>query len=359
MEGEAMDKRVTIQDIADSLGLSRNTVSKALNGSDGLADATRDRILQKAMEMGYKQFAYVQTMVQRQESVLGDLSSLVESGKREVALLSTTYLAAPHFSSLMLDAFQNEIAQLGLTLNTHRVTAGDLVEMVLPKTFDPSRVAAIVCIEMFDRRYDEMVCSLGIPTLFVDGPARPRGENLPCDQLYMENTTQVMRLVNDMLDEGVTSIGFVGNWEHCQSFYERYTAFRLAMLMRGAAVDERWCIPVNGLEDIDLKLGALDELPELFICANDFVALDVLTALRGRGLQVPDDIMLAGFDDSAESRRSVPPLTTIHIHTQIMAFSAIQLLQSRIKEPSLDYRQVYTETELIYRASTARVTGRR
>ena len=53
-------KKVTIQDIADALGISRNTVSKAINNSDGLADATREKILQKAVEMGYKQFSYIQ-----------------------------------------------------------------------------------------------------------------------------------------------------------------------------------------------------------------------------------------------------------------------------------------------------------
>ena len=53
-----MGKRITIQDIADSLGVSRNTVSKALNNTGVLADATRDRILQKAAELGYKQFSY-------------------------------------------------------------------------------------------------------------------------------------------------------------------------------------------------------------------------------------------------------------------------------------------------------------
>ena len=54
-----MSKKVTIQDIADALGISRNTVSKAINNSDGLADSTREKILQKAIEMGYKQFSYV------------------------------------------------------------------------------------------------------------------------------------------------------------------------------------------------------------------------------------------------------------------------------------------------------------
>lgn len=348
-----MDKRVTIQDIADSLGLSRNTVSKALNGADGLADATRDRVLQRAVEMGYKQFAYVQTMIHRQGESQDGSFLLGEGDKREIALFTTTYLSPPHFSSLMLDAFQSEISQLGLTLNTHRVTAADLYEKTLPRSFDASRVAAIICIEMFDWDYDKMVCSLGIPTLFVDGPSRFGGEYLPCDQLYMENTTQVTRLVNDMLGQGVKSIGFIGNWEHCQSFYERYTAFRLAMLMRGVPVNERHCIQANARPDVMMRVQALETLPELFICANDFIAIDALAALRMRGLDVPKDILIAGFDDSAESRRSIPQLTTIHIHTQIMAFSAIQLLQSRIKEPSLDYRQVYTETELIYRESTA------
>ena len=54
--------KVTIQDIADALGVSRNTVSKAINNADGLADATREKILQKAVEMGYKQFSYVRAV---------------------------------------------------------------------------------------------------------------------------------------------------------------------------------------------------------------------------------------------------------------------------------------------------------
>ena len=54
--------KVTIQDIADELGISRNTVSKALNNSEGIAADTRERILRKAVEMGYKQFSYVRSM---------------------------------------------------------------------------------------------------------------------------------------------------------------------------------------------------------------------------------------------------------------------------------------------------------
>ena len=54
-----MANRVTLQDIADALGISRNTVSKAINNTGILADSTREKVLKKAMEMGYKQFSYV------------------------------------------------------------------------------------------------------------------------------------------------------------------------------------------------------------------------------------------------------------------------------------------------------------
>jgi LacI family transcriptional regulator len=68
-----MKNKVTIQDIADALGVSRNTVSKAINNSDGLADATREKILQKAFEMGYKQFSYVNTLTRSAAELPGTL----------------------------------------------------------------------------------------------------------------------------------------------------------------------------------------------------------------------------------------------------------------------------------------------
>lgn len=100
------------------------------------------------------------------------------------------------------------------------------------------------------------------------------------------------------------------------------------------------------------QFQALKTLPDVFLCANDFVAIDVLQVFRKLGISVPDDVYLCGFDDSPESRVITPPLTTIHIHSQIMGFSAAHLLISRIREPSLNYRTIYTETSMIYREST-------
>ena len=346
-----MRTKVTVQDIADALGISRNTVSKALNNSEGIADATRERIFQKAIEMGYKHFSYVNSLDEFYSLSTAAGSSRLDA-PREIALLTTTFFNQSHFASVMLDRFHRELSQMGYTLNMHLVTSENLRDHSLPITFVKSRVSGIVCIEMFDRSYDEMVCALGLPVLFVDGPDKSSGISLPCDQLYMDNTDAVTEFVNGMLDRGFRRIGFIGNWEHCQSFYERYTAFRTAMMLADVPVMSEYCIKANDAAEMGPALVALKSLPDVFLCANDFVASDAIRLLSTLGHRVPEDVMFCGFDDSPESRGMTPALTTIHIHTQIMAYSAAQLILSRIKEPSLDFRTMHTETYLIRRAST-------
>ena len=349
-----MNKKVTIQDIADELGISRNTVSKAINNSEGLADATRERVLQKAVEMGYKQFSYVGALaaVSGAAAATATDNPQTQGYRGVIALVTGAFLTHSHFASLMLDKFQREISQLGYTMNTHRVTPVELENKTLPITMNLDQIKAIMCIEMFDWDYDEMLCGLGIPILFVDGPAKRGGRNLPADQLYMDNFTEISRFVNDMLEKGFTKIGFVGDYDHCQSFFERYTAFYLTMLMAGQKVEDHFVIRQNHREKLTEIIPDMPELPEVFICANDFVATDLMQALAAAGKRVPEDVRICGFDDSAESRLSKPPLTTVHIHTQVIAYSAVHLLISRIKAPSLDYRTIHTETDLIYREST-------
>ena len=344
--------RVTIQDIADELGLSRNTVSKALNNGEGLADATRERIIRTAMDMGYKQFAITSSLMAGAQAIASSADAVADQQANEIALVSAKFLGGSHFASLMLDAFQNEFAQLGYSLTMHRVSDAHISSLTLPLTFRREQTAAIICFEMFDRAYDEMLCKLDLPILFVDSPARVDGITLPADTLLMDNSTGVTQLVNQLLAAGKTRIGFLGKHTWCQSFYERYTSFRLAILLAGHEVEDRFCILENTKQVLWDRLGQLEELPDVFLCANDFVALDALEFLTSNGYEVPRDVWLAGFDDSTESRRSAPPLTTVHIHTQVMAYCAVQMLRSRMREPSLDYRTVYTETNLICRAST-------
>ena len=147
-----------------------------------------------------------------------------------------------------------------------------------------------------------MLCGLDIPFCLWMVLPDEMEKSLPADQLYMDNITGTTKFVNDMLAKGRTRIGFVGDYDHCQSFYERYTAFYLAVAMAGYSVDPAFVIKYNHLEEMQPVIDSMKALPDVFICANDFVAADLLQALAAVGKRVPDDVLICGFDDSAESR---------------------------------------------------------
>ena len=389
-----MAERVTIQDIADALGLSRNTVSKAINNTGILADATRERILQKAVEMGYKQFSYVTfvkhevpsgTPLQASLSLpqtsdeassasatgnpalapsiqIEDFDSRISKSPKVIAILSVGPLGSSHFASTMLDKLQRELSLLGYEIAMFRISPNHLRNRTLPAPITPEAIGGIICVEMFDRDYSNMICDCGIPVLFVDAPVSPCDSTLGADRLLMDNRSNIYLFVQEMARRGKRKIGFIGDPYHCLSFFERYMGYLEALRMTGLPASEDFCIlknPFSGkptseeYQNFLIKhIQNMKKLPDVFICANDFIAIDVMSALRRQGFFAPDDVCLCGFDDSSESRLVTPQLTTIHIHSQIMGFTAVQLLMSRIAEPTLNYRTVYTETSLIYRAST-------
>ena len=95
-----------------------------------LADATREKILRKAAEMGYKQFAYLPLFQEDAAKAAGP--SILPSDKREIAMLTTRFLSNSHFSSMMLDRFQSEIDHLHSGMTIHRISPMELKEKKLP-----------------------------------------------------------------------------------------------------------------------------------------------------------------------------------------------------------------------------------
>ena len=349
-----MTTKVTIQDIANELQLSRNTVSKAINNTGVLADATREKILRKAAEMGYKQFAYLPLFQEGAAKTAG--LSILPSDKREIAMLTTQFLSSSHFSSMMLDRFQSEIDHLHSGMTIHRISPIELKEKKLPSSLDIQRTAGIICFEVFDYDYAQMLCDLDVPLLFVDTPVMDMRPPLKADRLYMENRIEIQNAVAHMVQRGKKRISFAGDKNHCQSFFERYMAYKDAVEYFGLTEGLSTCAMPSGQQNYPVSLyetiRRFKTMPDAFVCANDFVAMDLVKALNELGYSVPDDIWVCGFDDSQEASYFAPRLTSIHIHGQIMGYTAANLLMTRIEEPSLNYRTVYTETNLILREST-------
>lgn len=354
-----MAARVTLQDIADALGVSRNTVSKAINNTGLLAEGTREKVLKKAIEMGYKQFSYLNAVMEQTQA-----ETPVKGATGEIALLTRGFTGNTSFLSIMLDQFQRKFARMGYSFTMHRVNGEDEKNLCLPTSFDRERISGIICIEMPDRAYCSMLCESGIPILFVDSPAAGLDGALPADAVYPDNHSGICSFVGEMARRGKRRIGFIGEYMHCQCFFERYMAYRNAMYLSGLPFKEEYCITGNkkttGKPGVDEyqeylaeSLSKMDSLPEVFVCANDYVAFDTMRAFKGMGISVPADVWLCGFDDTMESQIMTPSLTTVHVHSHVMGDCAAYLLSSRIMEPSLQVRTVHTQTSVCYRETTA------
>ena len=342
-----MKKRVTMQDIADACGFSRNTVSKVFNGRSSVPQATRELIIRTAEEMGY-----------------GAPVESVSSASRKrggcIALLTVNLPRDAHFGTSLLSTFSDLMSRAGYTLRIFEISAEEARRRVLPPHFEPEQVTAILCMEIFDPNYLAMVCGLGIPTVVIDGPRHAVSTPMACDFVSMDNIASVTTLVRRLAALGIKRIGFVGDREHCSSFYERWFGYSIGLRDAGLPLDEKLCILAPdsaAYADADWLIRQITQmpgLPDAFVCANDFLGIHMMSALKKMGLSIPKDIMVTGFDGTPQSALVEPPLTTAAIPGNDIGRIAANLLLYRISHPDLPFIWARVKTTLEWRESTHR-----
>ena len=338
-------KRVTMQDIADACGLSRNTVSKVFNSRGAVPPATRALILQKASELGYGLPA-------------DEVPAQPRPSGGSIALLTSNMPVDYHFGTYFVTTFTDQICRAGYTLRMFEISAEELRNKQLPPHFFPEQMAGIVAIELFDSDYLNMICGLSLPTIVIDSPAHAVIRLYPCDFVSMENVASISIVTKRLIALGARRLGFVGDRNHCGSFYERWFGFRMGMEQAGLPLDERLCIlapddsPYNEPDWLIDQMNHMPELPDAFVCANDYLAIHLMSALKKKGLSIPDDIMVTGFDGTSQSALVDPALTTVQIPSVDIGRMAADTLLARIGNPELPYSWTHIRTNPVWRKST-------
>ncbi len=347
-------QRILVQDIADSLHLSRTTVSKALNGSDNISEKTRQKVLQRATELNYKQFSIP---VFNTEVLSDKTATPIIHGN--IALMFHKFPDKQHIGSSLLTTMEQEISKFGYNLSLFTIQDTDIQYLRLPNTFVLNNIDAILCVELFDENYCKMLSSLNKPALFIDSYYTASEDNIKVDILLMESKYRLASMVKKLiLEYKITSIGFVGSYTHCLSFYERWTGFCMALQDCGLTVDKSTCIIDKDDEKywdrqwLYSKLKRMDPIPELFVCANDSLAVHLIYCLKDLNVQVPANVLVTGFDNSPASVVVEPHLTTVNSHSADMGIIAAKKLLERIQNSSLPYTITYLQTDAIYRDST-------
>ncbi|MDR2792653.1 MAG: LacI family DNA-binding transcriptional regulator [Treponema sp.] len=339
--------RVTMRDIADALGLSRNTVSKALNGNPAVPASTRNMVIQKAESLGYKNY------------VSSNQAQTGADGKGgTIAFFASVMPGKNHFGSQFLTGFTERMSRGSYTLSVYILRQEDIDAGRAPLNFSREHVSGILCIEMFDPSYCDFICAMNKPVLFAETYVIPAQRSLRADIMMMENRKSTESLAAYMIKKGAKSIGFIGDRNHCQGFAERWEGFCRALLHAGLSVNPARCVlddnrePYNDSAWMTEKLRAMGELPEAFMCANDTLAISVLEALKTLGKSAPQDIMVAGFDNNLETQLLYPRLTTVHIPSYEMGIAAADTMLRRIECPGFPYTTTYIQTTPRFREST-------
>lgn len=343
-----MSTKVTIQDIADALGLSRTTVSKVMNHSPAVSEATRARVLDKAKELNYR--------------VLPQLTPALaptEPDQNYFALVMHAIPGGIHMGTAVIPGLDQQLRQAGFSLITCTITAEEYRDLTLPPILRSPSIKAIVCMELFHPEYSRMLASLDKPIAFIDACVGFADLGLNADLLLMDSRNSCRQMLTSLVrNHNLTSIGFVGDANHCISFRERYEAF--LMVGNECGVDTSYRLLDNDLyyaeaEWLSKRLPQMGPLPQLIFCANDFLASQIMYALESMGKRVPEDVMICGFDGIYSVPPTLSRLTTISTPAnQLGSLAAITLLH-KLAFPAEINSSTYLHTKIIYRESAPEI----
>ncbi|WP_342481378.1 LacI family DNA-binding transcriptional regulator [Paenibacillus sp. FSL L8-0340] len=350
-----MAKKVTMQKIADHLGVSKFVVSKSLSGKGGVNETTRERVIQAASQLGYftQKNAYVQNIKRSSQGSGSDRN------KQSVLVLMPNIRSQTQDSlywGKIVDGIALALDQEGLGMvivSEHR--ADNFVNIL-----NPNGILGLVGVGQISTSLLLEVHRIGLPMVLIDH----EDPLIPSDTVFANNTDSMNRLSNHLMATGHKLLHFIGNIRYSRSFRDRWIGFRSALeeseLKPPAGDDEM--LQLEGMDDAIIqeqfnqwmaKRKKAKTMPTALVCANDFIALTVSEALKEDGFSIPGDISVTGFDNIEDATRGVPPLTTVHVPKEAMGRAAVEKLLNRIHNPSAPLEKILIAADIVHRDSAS------
>jgi LacI family transcriptional regulator len=329
----------TIRDVAKRAGVSAGTVSNVLNRPSYVSADTRQRVLDVIAELAFEPRKSAQQFRSGRERTLG---------------LSVADMRSPFFVDVALAA-DAEAKRLGMGVVLVVADEDARREEHNLNLLVQQRVHGIIItpVDEVNPRLEQLI-EQGIPIVYVD---RISG-NRPCCWITTDDAAGGRLAGEHLVERGHRRLAFVGG-EHISAQVERrFVGFhdevdRKTKSLRRIGT-ESWRFD-DGLEAAAIIAGLPgNERPTAVMCANDVLALGVMQGLWQRGIRVPDDIALVGFDDLDWAAASMVPLTSVHQKRHELGQLAVQMLVDEITNGDRHvHRHVILQPELIVRASSA------
>ncbi|MFF7449130.1 MULTISPECIES: substrate-binding domain-containing protein [unclassified Streptomyces] len=339
--------RPTLEEVAARAGVGRGTVSRVINGSPRVSDATRAAVEAAVAELGYVPNTAARALAANRT----DAIALVVPEPED------RFFSEPYFSD-MLKGVAAELSETEMQLLL--IFAGnDRERQRLAQYLAAHRVDGVLLVSVHaDDPLPDLLSQLEIPAV-ISGP-RSAGETLP--SVDSDNYGGARQAVEHLLSRGRTRIAHITGRLDVYGAQRRIDGYRDALRDAGLPADEALIEAGDFTEESGTRAMAelLARAPDVdaVFAASDVTAAGARQALREAGRRIPDDVALVGYDDSAIARHMDPPLTSVRQPIAEMGRHMIDLLLTEIadRRPAasrgLERRQVVVATELVERTSS-------
>lgn len=332
---------VTIKDVAERVGRSITTVSRALNDYDDVNEETRRRIKQVAAEMGYQPSSIAQQLRKRRTDTLG--------------FIMPTY--GPRFSDPFFSEFLagvgNTAAKSGFDLLVATRAPGEDELDAYIRNMQSRRVDGFIIVRT--RRNDPRITLLQKQQYpFAVFGRMETGNNFP---LVDENSELGMQLVvNHLVEQGHRRISYIAAPENLMFAWHRWQGFKSTLKAHNLPLNPNFVVRGDLTQrsgrQLARQLLTQPERPTAIIASNDLMAIGALTAAQELGLVVGRDVAITGFDDIPWAENTHPPLTTVRQPIYQIGALVTEMLISTIHGEVLANNRVLLQPSLIVRASS-------
>jgi LacI family transcriptional regulator len=348
---------VTLYDVARHAGVSIATVSRVLHGQVSVREDTRARVRSAIDELGYVPDGAAQSLARSRKNVIG-LAAVEHTGMKpdQYDIESMSLLFYDEVMRGVELRIREQAWSLLITFFRDEDTLSSTVQENEPVH---SRLLAL------SGKVDGLLIGEGIlappvlvklakrlPLVVVAGDTSQRG----VDVVSADNWSGAHALVEHLVaDHGRRRLFHIDGPPTAPDAKERRLAMQAVIEAHpGTEVVGSFSglfSVQSGREGAAAMLEAGGELPDALVCANDQMAIGALRALAARGIRVPDDIAVVGFDDIFPASLCEPPLTTVHQPIRKLGEVACDRLTERIANPALRPKQELLPTELVLRSS--------
>ena len=328
---------VTLDDIALELGLSKSTVSKALNGAKDVSKKTHQAVVAKALEMGYERIARGSNLP-----------------RVAVFILNMEYSKPDDFGYDIVFGFRNAAEPAGYQVNIVELTqpmqnAFHYDEYMMRENYCGALVLGITLLDPWLTEFE--TCQT--PTVLFDN-------HVSCNPnvtfIGVDNNEGIEMAVKHLHSLGQTKIGYLSSSLGSYVYRQRYQSFIHVMRSMGLKADDTVMGAAYHVNDcVSLHFPRLLESGcTAIICSHDMLANNVLQHCAELGIKIPQDLSIVGYDNIPLCQYTIPPLTTIHQNRPLLGKSAFYALSSHFNDVPLSIHLLHAE--LIERASCGPVS---